>query len=81
MLTGFIADIARSRVKRVAEWRWRSTARTSPKPRIDARIIVLIGRAARENGLWGVERIRGELLKLGISVPNHRTAYRADFRR
>ena len=30
----------------------------------------LIARMSRENALWGTERIRGELLKLGIAVSN-----------
>ncbi len=49
-------------------WRWRSSPRSKPKPRIHADTIGLIGRMARDNGLWGAERIRGELLKLGIPV-------------
>jgi putative transposase len=48
-------------------WRWRSTAR-SREPRVAPDVVALIQRMARENHLWGAERIRGELLKLGISV-------------
>jgi len=38
------------------------------KPKISAETIDLIRRMAGENRLWGAERIRGELLKLGIAV-------------
>ena len=38
------------------------------RPPISAEKIGLIKRLAGENHLWGAERIRGELLKLGISV-------------
>ena len=37
-------------------------------PRISEQTVELIRRIARENRLWGAERIRGELLKLGIHV-------------
>jgi putative transposase len=48
---------------------WRRKSRNKkPKPRISAETIALIKRMARENRLWGAERIRGELLKLGIKV-------------
>jgi putative transposase len=40
-------------------------ARRSP---LAKETIELIERMARENRLWGAERIRGELLKLGIGV-------------
>ena len=48
-------------------WRWRSAPR-SRQPRVPPETVVLIRRMARENRLWGAERIRGELLKLGIAV-------------
>jgi putative transposase len=48
-------------------WRRKSRNR-EPKPRIPAETIVLIKHMAGENRLWGAERIRGELLKLGIEV-------------
>jgi len=48
-------------------WRWRSRARTG-RPRISPEIRELIATMARDNPAWGAERIRGELLKLGITV-------------
>ncbi len=48
-------------------WRWR-TRHDQPKPRISTETIELIRRMADENRLWGAERVRGELLKLGIRV-------------
>src|SRR5215467_9893733 len=38
------------------------------KPRVAAETIALIREMARKNRLWGAERIRGELLKLGLRV-------------
>ncbi len=48
-------------------WRWRSRGRGG-RPRLGAEVRELIARMARENPAWGSERIRGELLKLGIAV-------------
>ncbi|HEY5374264.1 MAG TPA: hypothetical protein VIK01_11295, partial [Polyangiaceae bacterium] len=48
-------------------WRW-STRNQPPPTRVSIETIELIRRIARENRLWGAERIRGELLKLGIRV-------------
>jgi transposase InsO family protein len=48
-------------------WRWKSRPRGG-RPRLDAEVRELIARMARENPAWGSERIRGELLKLGITV-------------
>jgi putative transposase len=48
-------------------WRWRSTPR-SREARVSPETVALIKRMAQENRLWGAERIRGELLKLGVAV-------------
>jgi putative transposase len=48
-------------------WKYKSKA-ASPTPRISAETVALIKEMARDNRLWGAERIRGELLKPGIRV-------------
>ena len=48
-------------------WRWTSRPRLG-RPRLSAEVRELIAVMARDNPLWGSERIRGELLKLGLSV-------------
>ena len=48
-------------------WRWRSHDRLG-RPRLSAEVRELIARMARENPSWGSQRIRGELLKLGLTV-------------
>ena len=45
---------------------WRK--KSQGKPKIAAETIAQIEKMAKENQLWGAERIRGELLKLGIEV-------------
>jgi len=49
-------------------WKWKSQQRKPAESKISAERIALIRRMVQENRLWGAERIRGELLKLGISV-------------
>jgi putative transposase len=51
-----------------ALWRWRWRGRTRPASRIAAETVALIRSMAAANRLWGAERIRGELLKLGVKV-------------
>jgi putative transposase len=48
-------------------WKRRSKA-SSHKPKVAAETIALIRQMAKDNRLWGAERIRGELLKLGLRV-------------
>jgi putative transposase len=48
-------------------WRLKSKRKQS-KPKIPPETVDLIRTMAKENRLWGAERIRGELLKLGIKV-------------
>ncbi len=48
---------------------WRRKSRPGPgRPPLPAETVALIRRMASENPLWGAERIRGELRKLGIRV-------------
>jgi hypothetical protein len=47
---------------------WRKSKNIQHKPLINPKTIALIKQIAQENQLWGAERIRGELLKLGIKV-------------
>ena len=48
-------------------WKYKSRA-GSPQPKISEETVALIKEMARDNRLWGAERIRGELIKLGIHV-------------
>jgi putative transposase len=48
---------------------WQRKSRPGPgRPPLTAETVALIRRMAADNPLWGAERIRGELLKLGIRV-------------
>jgi putative transposase len=48
---------------------WRRKSKNKRRqPRIAPETIALIRKMAKENRLWGAERIRGELLKLGVQV-------------
>lgn len=48
---------------------WRLESRARPgRPRLSEELIMLIQQIAAENPGWGAERIRGELLKLGLPV-------------
>jgi transposase InsO family protein len=48
---------------------WRARSRPGPgRPPLTPETVALIRRLAAENPLWGAERIRGELGKLGIRV-------------
>ncbi len=49
-------------------WRRKSRPRSAPQPKVAAETIALIREMAAANRLWGAERIRGELLQLGIRV-------------
>jgi putative transposase len=48
-------------------WKFQSRNRGG-RPRLSADTIALIQQMAKDNRLWGAQRIRGELLKLGIEV-------------
>ena len=48
-------------------WKRKSRPRGEPK-RLAPKVVTLIQAMAKNNLLWGAERIRGELLKLGIRI-------------
>ena len=48
-------------------WRWKSRSQVG-RPRLSPEVREWIATMSRENPLWGSERIRGELLKLGSVV-------------
>ena len=48
-------------------WKHKSKV-SSHRPKVTAETIDLIREMAKDNRLWGAERMRGELLKLGIRV-------------
>ena len=50
-------------------WRWTSRSRGG-RPHLRPAVLELTETISREIRLWGTERIRGELLKLGIVVSN-----------
>src|SRR5262245_47260923 len=50
-----------------AYWRWKSRS-LGGRPRIAQEVRDLIRRMSLENPLWGVTKMHGELLKLGIRV-------------
>jgi transposase InsO family protein len=50
-------------------WRWKSRSHGG-RPHLSLEVRDLIATMSRDNRLWGTERIRGELLKLGIVVSN-----------
>mgnify|MGYP001820099486 CR=1 FL=1 len=49
-------------------WRRKSWPRRRGKPPLTDDLISLIRQMAKDNLTWGAERIRGELLKLGLRV-------------
>lgn len=51
-------------------WKFKSRNRGGC-PQLKAETIALIQQLTQENRLWGAERIRGELLKLGLTVAKH----------
>src|SRR5258708_11866682 len=50
-------------------WRWKSRSRAG-RPHLRPEVRDLIATMSRDNRLWATERIKGELLKLGIAVSN-----------
>ena len=54
-------------------WRWKSRRRVG-RPAVTAEIRDVVRTISRDNPLWGAPRIHGELLKLGIDIPQSTVA-------
>jgi hypothetical protein len=54
--------------RQLFQWIWKRRSKPTGRPKISRETILLIHEMARDNRIWGAERIRGELLKLGVSV-------------
>ncbi len=55
----------------IFRWVWRRKSQPKQqggRPPLPGRVVQLMRRLARENPLWGAERIRGEMLKLNMEV-------------
>ena len=68
LVSGILSDLTRSRSDLIAENALLRQRKSQGKPKISPETITLIRKMAGENHLWGAERIRGELLKLGLAV-------------
>jgi putative transposase len=53
---------------------WKRKSRRVGRPSIDWELIKLIQRMQKENPTWSAQRIQGELVKLGLDVPNNTVA-------
>jgi putative transposase len=62
--------------RRLIAGAWTYPHRASGRPQLDADIQQLIIRLAKENPRWGYQRIKGELLRLGVQVSPPRSARR-----
>ena len=49
-------------------WIWKIRRGRSGRPRVHGEVRVLIRTMSSENPLWGVPKVHGELLKLGIDI-------------
>ena len=81
-VVGLLCDLPRSREQLIAENALWKTRHKVAKPKVSSDTIVLIRTMAADNRLWGAERIRGELLKLGIRLAKRtpRTRFAASSR-
>jgi transposase len=65
--------------RRLVAGAWTYPHRQTGRPPLDQDVQQLIIRMAKENPIWGYQRIKGELLRLGVQVSA--TAIRTTLRR